>query len=211
MKLFSKNQTCLRASRTGFTLPEILITSTIFVTLVTVGMIAVQLFGIRYEQLSQAKLVATADSLRTLSQFRDQIRGASQVQIGTFSSSSPTFVTNANGTSQIGNAVQVYPSTNTTQYLIFYRDTVNTNLYYVTNNQSVTTSSPGFLLARWVSNTNCFQAEDTSGKVLTNVQNNCAIHMTLQFFEKLYVFSGNPTNYYYLDTRASPRAPNVIN
>jgi prepilin-type N-terminal cleavage/methylation domain-containing protein len=197
MKLFSKIQIRSRAARSGFTLPEILISSTIFVALVTVGMIAIQLFGIRYYQLSQAKLQATADSLRTLSQFRDQIRGAAEVQIGSFSSSSPTFVTNANGTSQIGNAVQVYPSTNTASYLIFYRDTV-------------TTSSPGFLLARWVSNTNCFQAEDQTGNVLTTVQNDSAIHMTLQFFEKLHVFSGNPTNYYYLETRATPRAPNIL-
>jgi prepilin-type N-terminal cleavage/methylation domain-containing protein len=210
MKLFSKIQIRSRAARSGFTLPEILISSTIFVALVTVGMIAIQLFGIRYYQLSQAKLQATADSLRTLSQFRDQIRGAAEVQIGSFSSSSPTFVTNANGTSQIGNAVQVYPSTNTASYLIFYRDTVNTNLYYVTNGQTVTTSSPGFLLARWVSNTNCFQAEDQTGNVLTTVQNDSAIHMTLQFFEKLHVFSGNPTNYYYLETRATPRAPNIL-
>ncbi|HEY1716927.1 MAG TPA: hypothetical protein VGH42_01380 [Verrucomicrobiae bacterium] len=210
MKLFPKNQILPRAGRSAFTLPEILIASTIFVTFILLGMVSLQLFGIRAYQLSATKLTATGDSLRTLSQVRDQIRGAAEVQVGNFSSSSPTFTTNANGTAQVGDALEVWSTTNTASYTIFYRDSVNTNLYSITNGMTVTTSSPGFLLARWVANVNCFQAEDQNGIVLSNYQNDCAIHMMLQFFEKEYVFAGNPTNFYYLETRTTPRAPNIV-
>lgn len=210
MKPFQKNQIRLRAARSAFTLPEILVTSTIFVTFIVLGMVSLQLFGIRAYQLSATKLTASADSLRTLSQFRDQIRGAAALQVGDFTSNTSTFVAVADGTNQVGKAVQVFPSTNTASYVIFYLNSVNTNLYMYsidTNGHATTT-----LLARWLLNTNCFDAEDQTGTIVTNAnQNDAAIHMKLQFYEKEYVFAGNPTNYYYLETRTTPRAPNVIN
>jgi hypothetical protein len=210
MKLLQKKLIGLGASRSAFTLPEILITSTIFVTFITVGMIVVQLFGIRSGQLSATKMTASADALRTLSQFRDQVRGAAAVQVGNFTSNTATFTAVADGTTQTGSAVQVFPGTNTANYLVFYRNTgsINTpNLYVFTMATNGATSTQ--LLAKWVTNTNCFSAEDHTGTILTSGQNDCTIYMTLQFYEKEYVFSGNPTNYYYLETRATPRAPNI--
>jgi hypothetical protein len=212
MKLLQKNQIRPSAPRLAFTLPEILISSTIFVAFITVGMIVVQLFGIRSGQLSATKMVASADSLRTLSQFRDQVRGAAAVQVGTFTSNTATFTAIGNGTNQTGNAVQVFPGTNTANYLVFYRNTSSTNtphLYVYTVATNGTTSTQ--LLAQWVMNTNCFSAEDHTGTILTSGQNDCTIYMNLQFYEKEYVFYNNPTNYYYLETRATPRAPNIVN
>jgi hypothetical protein len=210
MKLFQKGQIRLRAARSAFTLPEILISSTVFVTFITLGMIGVQLFGIRSGQLSATKMVASADSLRTLSQVRDQVRGAAAVQVGNFTSNTATFTAIGHGTNQSGNAVQVFPGTNMANYLVFYRNIDSTNtphLYVYTVASDGTTSSQ--LLAKWVKNTNCFSAEDHTGTILTSGQNDCTIYMSLQFYEKEYVFSSHPTNYYYLETRATPRAPNI--
>jgi hypothetical protein len=218
MKLLQTNQFRLRAAHSAFTLPEILISSTIFVALISIGMVTLQLFGIRSGQLSATKMVSTADSLRTIAQFRDQVRGAAAVQVGSFTSNTLAFTTNADGTSQLGNAVQVFPTVNagantvnTNTYAIFYlTPNSNTNfanlyVYSVPASGSPTTE----LLASSVLNTNCFYAEDFNGNVLANNQNNCAIHLMLQFYSSEYVFGNNRTNYYYLDTRATPRAPNL--
>jgi len=218
MKLFQNNQLRLRATRSAFTLPEILISSTIFVALISIGMVTLQLFGIRSGQLSATKMVSTADSLRTISQFRDQIRGAAAVQVGFFTSNNLAFTTNADGTSQIGKGVQVFPTVNTgantvntNLYTIFYLNpNSNTNfanlyMYAVDINGNVTSE----LLASSVLNTNCFFAEDFNGNVLANNQNDCAVHLMLQFYSSEYVFGSKRTNFYYLDTRATPRAPNL--
>jgi hypothetical protein len=206
MKLLEKNPIPLRANRVAFTLPEILITSTIFITFLTLGMVTLQLYGIRSYQLSATKLTSMADSLKTLSQFRNQILGAAALNVGNFTSNNSTFVPAASGSNQIGNAVQVFPGTNTASYLVFYR---NTDAANCPNLYLYDTNGATLLLARRVANTNCFQAEDQNGNVLTNTQNQAAIHMTLQFYQNQYVFAGNPTNYYYLDTRSTPRAPNL--
>jgi hypothetical protein len=218
MKLFQDSPLRPRAARSAFTLPEILISSTIFVALISIGMVTLQLFGIRSGQLSASKMVSTADSIRTIAQFRDQVRGAAAVQVGFFTSNNSTFTTNANGSSQIGNSVQVFPTVTTNA------NTVNTNIYtifYLNPNSNtnyanlymyvVGTSSNAFseLLASSVLNTNCFFAEDFNGNVLANNQNNCAIHLMLQFYSSEYVFGNNRTNFYYLDTRATPRSPNL--
>jgi hypothetical protein len=99
---------------------------------------------------------------------------------------------------------------NTNAYLVFYRNIASTAtphlyMYSIDTNGNASTQ----LLAQWVSNTNCFSAEDHTGAILTSGQNDCTIYMSLQFYEKEYVFSKNPTNYYYLETRSSPRAPNI--
>jgi hypothetical protein len=219
MKLLQTNQIRLRAAHSAFTLPEILISSTIFVALISIGMVTLQLFGIRSGQLSATKMVSTADSLRTIAQFRDQVRGAAAVQVGFFTSNTLAFTTNADGTGQIGNAVQVFPTVTTNAntvnlnaYSIFYLNTnsVNANLanlyiYSIDTNGNVFNE----LLASSVVNTNCFFAEDFNGNVLSNNQNNCAIHLMLQFYSNVYVFGNLRTNFYYLDTRATPRAPNL--
>jgi len=213
MKLFQKKRIRLRLTRLAFTLPEIMITSVIFVTVVVLGMVVLQLFSIRAYQLSGTKLMATADSLRTMSQIRDQIRGAAELQVGNFTSNTSTFTPIAYGTNQVGSAVKVFTSTNTTYYTIFYRESADPNapnlyMYAVDTNGNASTR----LLASWVSNTNCFQAEDQTGSVLTTTNNDAAIHMTLQFYEKEYdMTANNNTNFYYLETRATPRAPNVVN
>ncbi len=214
MKLSPAIQIRSRATVSAFTLAEIMIASFVFVSLIVGGMIAMQIFGIRTYQLSATKLMASSDSLKVLSNIRDQIRGAASVQVGTLSSTNASgFLAIGSGTNQVGNALQVFPSaTNYTSYTIFYMDAANTNLYYINSPQTATAANPGVLLARWVvNNTNCFQAEDFAGNILINNQNNCTIHVALQFWEQEYASAStnNSTNFYRLETRATPRAPDL--
>lgn len=196
----------------AFTLPEIVITTGIFVTLIIGGMIAMQVFGIRVYQLTTTKLTASAGSLRALDQIRDQIRGAAILYVGSFSSTSQSttnFAAIGDGTNQVGNALELYTTTNTANYEIFYVDSVNTNLYVINGGS---TNFPGTLLARWiVSGTNSFKAENFQGTILTASQNNCTIMVTLQFQQAEYAFAKNMTNFTQIQTLATPRGPNRVN
>ncbi|MGA2028506.1 MAG: hypothetical protein ABSG87_00320 [Verrucomicrobiota bacterium] len=215
MKFSTAIQIRSRALVSAFTLVEIMVASFIFVSFVVGGMVAMQIFGIRNYQLSATKLMSSADSVKVLANIRDQIRGAASVQVGTMSSTNPAgFLAITNGMNQVGNALQVFPiGTNFTSYTIFYMDAPTTNLYYISttnDTQTATAANPGVLLARWVvNNTNCFQAEDFAGNILTNNQNNCTIHVALQFWEQEYSFQKYSTNFYLLETRVTPRSPDL--
>jgi type II secretory pathway pseudopilin PulG len=188
----------------GFTLVEIMVASTILV--LTIGaMVSVQILGLRVSTLAATKLVATTSSRETLNSVRDHVRSSQQDYVGIYSNS--TFVRIANGLPQIGNALQIFTTTNTssTNFTVFYRDS-STNAIY-----SLDSSGNMDLLANYVTNYNCFQAEDYQGSILTNYQNNPVIAMTMNFsqleFPVGYVGGSgvNAYDYYYLRTRITRR------
>jgi hypothetical protein len=209
MKFLPKVQTRMRMTASAFTLPEVVITAGLFVTFVIGGMLAMQVFGIRVYQLTTTQLKASADSLRALDRIRDQIRGAAILYVGTFKSTSgnPTnFITIGDGTNQVGNALELFTTTNTANYEIFYVDPIKTNLYVINGSS---TNLPGTLLAQWIINaTNSFKAENFQGTILTASQNNCTILVTLQFRQAEYAFAKNMTNFSQIQTLATPRGPN---
>ncbi len=189
-------------------MPEILIALAVF-SLLVAAMVSIQLFAARVYTLAATKLSATTGARETLNATRDRIRAASIVLVGNYSPSSGNgFSQISNGLPQIGNAIAIQltnaPATNS---LIFYKDPSNpTNLICSVSNGTVR------VLARWVTNYYCFQAEDYQGNVLTNYQNNPVIRVTLQFSQWEYpiaVVGGNAVNaydYYQLRTRVTRRA-----
>jgi prepilin-type N-terminal cleavage/methylation domain-containing protein len=188
----------------GFTLVELMIASTILVSIVG-AMVAIQIFGLRVTALAATKLIATTSSRETLNSVRDQIRSSQQDYIGIYSNS--TFIRITNGLPQIGNALQIFTTTNSssTNFIVFYRDPSTNSIY------SVDSAGNRDLLANYVTNYYCFQAEDYQGNILTNYQNNPVIAMAMSFsqweFPVGYV-GGNGVNaydYYYLRTRIARR------
>jgi len=208
MKLSSDINTktrTLRADVAGFTLGEMLIAVAIF-SLVIAAMVAVQIFGLRVYTLAATKLTATQGSRETMNVIRDQIRSASQVYVGIYTNS--TFARIANGSQQIGNALQISWITNgivTNNCVVYYQDGSTNLLYSVSNN--VTT-----VLTSYMTNNLCFEAVDYTGtNVLTNYQNNPVIAVTLQFYQWEYpvgYVGGNAVNaydYYILRTQVTRR------
>jgi prepilin-type N-terminal cleavage/methylation domain-containing protein len=210
-----------RARRTGFTLPEILIAMTIFVVIIG-AVVALQLFGVRIYYLASTKLTATHDGRKTINLIREQVREAKTIYIGNYnnSGSSGTFSEVGDNTNQIGSALLLFPTTNTTYGTIFFQksDAVASNFCSVSIS-GVTVDATGLIFsgsisglatnALFVTNNLCFQAENYSGTVLTNNNNNRVIHVTLQFCELEYPVAGIGTNemydYYQLHTRATRR------
>jgi prepilin-type N-terminal cleavage/methylation domain-containing protein len=188
----------------GFTLVELMIASTILVSIVG-AMVSVQIFGLRVCTLAETKLIATTSSRETLNSVRDQIRSSQQDYVGIYSNS--TFIRITNGLPQVGNALQIFTTTNSssTNFIVFYQDP-STNLIY-----SVDSTGNRDLLASYVTNYYCFQAEDYQGNIITNYQNNPVITMVMDFSQWEYPIGyvggsgANAYDYYYLRTRIARR------
>lgn len=174
-------------------------------SMVVLGMVSLQIFAFKMNAFTSSKLTITADALKALDQIRDQIRGATNaVVIGNFNVANNTFTAIANGSSQIGNAVQI--SNNSANYVTFY---VSTNAFGLTSGnlfRQNTNSQPTVLTHSNIINQLAFQAENYQGN--TNVAGSSAhytIHMTLQFQKLDYSAPIVTYDYYQLESRATPR------
>ncbi|HEV2330880.1 MAG TPA: prepilin-type N-terminal cleavage/methylation domain-containing protein [Verrucomicrobiae bacterium] len=195
-----------RAVRTvaGLSLVEVMIVMGIF-SLLVAGMVAGQLYSLRVYTQVATKLGATAGAREVMNGLRDQLREANAVYIGNCSSDWTSYADVTNGAQQ-GNAVEIYPTTNTTKYLICYLDTTAG-----TNRLMLYSSALGSVqqLASFITNRVVFDAEDLYGNILTNNQNSRVISMTLQFSQWEYPIGGtnfNSFNYYQLRTSATRRS-----
>ena len=191
----------------GFTLTEIMVAMAIF-SLVIIAMVSVQLFGMRVYTLAATKLIATTGARETLNAMRDRIRSANIVMVGIYNPANAAgFVQITNGLPQIGNALEIqYTNGVSTNNFVFYKDPANpTNIVCSLINGRLD------ILAKYVTNYYCFQAEDYQGNVLTNYDNNPVIRVTMQFSQWEYpiaVIGGNAANaydYYQLRTRVARR------
>ena len=204
MKLSATNLTRRQRSCLGFTLAEMLIASTIFLVIIVAAMISVQLYGLRVYNLATTKVKATTSGREAINAVRDQLRSAQNVYIGYYTNNA--FLTNSSGTPQVGNAIQIFPTTNTatSTAIVFYQDPATTSFKMVTNNVEI-------VVVNLITNFNCFQAEDYRGNILTNSgQNNPVIDITLMFsqlaFPMGYAAGGaDAYDYYRLRTRITMR------
>lgn len=207
----------------AFTLVEMMMVVGIFLFIFVGTMVGVQLFGLRICTLEATKLTATQGARIALDHVRDTIREAKTVYVGNCSSADASSfsmigVTNA---PQVGNAVIVYPTTNTANYTVFYLDT-NTPGNALTEFSvagSVVTNVQ--VLTQYVTNLDIFDAETFPGDLQSSIATNYSsldnreiIHMTLQFSQWEYpiAFVGGHTfnafDYYQLRTKIFRRAWN---
>ncbi|HPU57290.1 MAG TPA: type II secretion system protein [Verrucomicrobiota bacterium] len=187
--------------RRAFTLPEIIIVLAIF-SMLSIALVSSQLFGLRLHKVTQTKLSATADGRKALNRVREDIREGKIVLVGNGGASAFRPVTN--GAPQIGNALQIHPTTNLNVFTRYYLDFDEGNL------MSVTSDDPEpQVIARYITNQFVFQAEDFQGNVLTNDENNRVVRMILEFYQWEYpvadIGPGGMYDYYRLQTRVTRR------
>ena len=219
MKFFKNIQNRTRWRNVhGFTLAEMLITVGVFLFIFTGVMIGIQIFGLRIYTLAATKLVATTGGREALNQIRDQIRGGKIIYVGNCSHpiySSFQLITNT--MPQQGNALIVYPSTNTTWYSIYYLDTSTTTNNLIQFNVSNNATTYTNILAQYITNNIVFDMENWQGIIVSNEQvldNRLLVRMTMQFSEWEYPIAYVGTNglnaydYYQLRTRVFRRAWN---
>ena len=102
----------------GFTLPEILIATTVFLLMVG-GIIAANLFGLRMFQITQTKLNVTTWSRETIEQITAEIHACNTVWVGNITTNG-VFEGLLDGETQQGTGLLIYPTTNTTNYIIYF-------------------------------------------------------------------------------------------
>ena len=216
MKLFKNIQNRARRRNVrGFTLAEMVITVGVFLFIFTGVMVAVQIFGLRIYTLAATKLVATAGGRKALNQIRDQIREGKMVYVGNCSSPSySSFALIGTTNSQQGNALIIYPTTNTAWYSIYYLDTSTTTNRLIQFNVSNSVTTYTNTLAKYLTNNIVFDARDWRNNIVTNDQsldNRLLIEVTMQFSQWEYpvAFVGgvgaNAYDYYQLRTRVFRR------
>jgi hypothetical protein len=219
MKLFKNIQNRARRRNVrGFTLAEMVITVGVFLFIFTGVMVAVQIFGLRIYTLAATKLVATAGGRQAMNQIRDQIREGKMVYVGNCSSPiNSSFALIGTTNAQAGNALIIYPTTNTTWYSIYYLDTRTTTNCLIQFNVSNSVTTYTKTLAKYVTNQIVFDMEDWQTHIVTSEQsldNRLLIRVTMQFSQWEYplAFVGgvglNAYDYYQLRTRVFRRAWN---
>ncbi|MCX8090668.1 MAG: prepilin-type N-terminal cleavage/methylation domain-containing protein [Verrucomicrobiae bacterium] len=189
-----------RHAATAFTLPEVVVVMALFSLLLT-ALITTQLVGLKMHRISETKLTATSEGREALTVLRDEIRSAKMLYVGNGNASS--FVAITNNQAHIGNALQIWPTTNLARFVRYYVDANTRTLMRFTNGQATP-------VAGFVTNTLAFRAEDFRGRVLTNTQNHRVIRLTLEFYQWQFPLAtagqGGMYDYYRLQTRVTRRA-----
>ncbi len=199
------NSSCGGSSKSnrGFTLPEILIALTVFVLLLA-GIVVANLFGLRMFQVNENKLGATEWSRKTFGQITDEIQSCNAVSVGNMTTNDVFEPLSLPGERQEGNAIEIQPTTNTAVLIHYFVDAADETFRRTEIGPGVTTNTNTFILADSVTNTMIFNAQDFSGNVLTNNQNNQIIHLTLEFYQPDRFIVG--ADHYRLETSVARRA-----
>jgi type II secretory pathway pseudopilin PulG len=229
MKLFSNISPARRpGARSAFTLLEMMFSVGIYTILLIGVLIAIQVFALRVYTLAATKLTATQGARQALNQIRDDIRQGKYVQVGT-TDNSGTFTPYAGVSLAVGNAIQVYSTTNNNTnwyappypapYDIFYLQTNNpggvssNNLMWISVGTNSTFTRK---LCTYITNLDVFATMDCWGNIASNkIDDNWIYTVKFQFYQWEYpiaVISSNSAanayDYYQLRTRVCRRSLN---
>jgi len=158
----------------AFTLVEMMVATGLF-SLVIVAILACHLAGLRFQQLIQPKLLNAQYERQTIGRLIEEVRCANSLQVGTGSLSAFTAVGPTNV--QAGNALRIYTSTNTSQYIYYFHDLATATVQRIPFQGTSAT-----IIASAVTNHTIFTMQDFAGNALTNSQNNAVMSLLLQFY-----------------------------
>ncbi|HLH54606.1 MAG TPA: prepilin-type N-terminal cleavage/methylation domain-containing protein [Verrucomicrobiae bacterium] len=186
-------------ARSGFTLAEITTAMAIF-SLVTVAVLYSHLFGLRVFNICATRLSASQGSRSALSHLYEDVRSGKLVYVGNGSSAGFTNVPLNNP--RQGNALQIFQSSATNQFVRYFMDPGTQSL-----RRYDSASGQLQVIAPFVTNLVAFSAEDYAGNSLTNDQNNRVIKLELDFYQWEFPVAQVGAYYdsYHLQTRISRR------
>lgn len=179
----------------GFTLPELLISITVF-SLLVIGIVFANIYGLSMFRITETTLNATDEARKTIGKMANEIRTCNTAWVGNVKNG--VFVAQLDGEIQQGTGLLIRPTTNSTQYVIYFVNPSDQTFRR-------TTSTPGSatVVAESVTNSVVFSAQDHLGQVLTNNQNNRVIHVNLEFYQpKRHL---QIADYYKLETSVTRR------
>ncbi len=230
MKLFSPSKSSPRRKVQAFTLVEMMIASAIYIGIFLAALVAIQVYALRVYTLGATKLTATQGCRKTMDVLRDDIRQGKLIYVGNVTNNDPsTFTSVATTNAAIGNALEIYQTTNQNagaQCSIYYLQTnppvggmSSNNLMWFSINSSGATNTQR--LTTYITNSIIFTAIDPNfgdsnsyyGTIISNnARNNQVFTVTLQYYQWEYpvgYIGGvgfNAYDYYQLRTRVCRRA-----
>jgi len=186
----------------AFTMAEFLVMLSVFMMVIT-GTLAVQLFGLKVSSKMQIKLNATDDARQTMGTLVEDIRSATSMAIG--NGTMTTFTNATDGSNQVGNALMIFPSSDTNVWIRYFYNKANNLLEKTTNG-----ASSYYVSANNITNdTVLFKEEDYLGNVITNKSPIAIVNVTLSFTKLVSplvpIGPGNYFDFYQLKLRVSPR------
>jgi len=190
----------------GFTLAEVLMAVTILV-FVFAAIISVNLWGLAMNQRSQIWLNTSDDTRHSMGMLHEDIRTASTIYVGTGSLAG---FTNAGTTNiQAGNALQLYLSTNTNSWVLYYYDSTSNTLFR-TNWDGTSVGDFRMVSANPITNDNyIFTMEDYLGNILSNATPYPVVAVYLSFTKlqnpQIEIAPGSPVDFYQINTKIAPR------
>ena len=191
----------------AFTLAEIMTATAVF-SLLVVALVSSQLLGMRMLNVTATKLSATQMARNVLNHVRQDVLSGKTIEVGAGNNSS--FTRTLFGSNQAGNALQIYPTTDTNSFIRYYLDQDNGQLKRLTSGDPTVMVVASFLTNWAAPDQKVFTAEDFMGNPLTNSQNNRVIHMNLSFYQWEFpvAVAGKGGHYdsYQLNTRITRRA-----
>jgi Tfp pilus assembly protein PilW len=187
-----------RQGARAFTLVELMISSFIFVLMV-LAVIYAQIFGLRYDELTNSKLGADEQSRAAFNDLVYDIRTSKYWQVGNGSASS--FAADTNAMSQSGNSIQLCANYSTATngmidtngWIRYYFDTNNYFLCRMTNNGATNSS----IVCSNLTNVMLFQGLNYNGSTQCDLAYKWVIATTLQFCEYQYPLTYVGANEYY--------------
>jgi hypothetical protein len=159
----------------AFTFVEIMTATGLF-SLVVIGAVYSQLFGMRMFNITSTRLSASDSARKVLNCVRDDVRSGKLLYVGNGDGTHFTNIT-ANALRQ-GSALQIHPTTDTNVFIRYYLDAGSQTL-----RRTASGGAQPKVLAPYLTNRIAFVAEDCTGHTLTNNQNNRVIRMTLDFYQ----------------------------
>jgi prepilin-type N-terminal cleavage/methylation domain-containing protein len=179
----------------AFTFPELMIAIAVFGFVIT-GVITANLFGLRMFQITQNKLTATDATRKALGKITDDIRNCKSAYIASVGSNG-VFTALADGVTQSGAGLILYPTTNTNSYIVYFLNPSDNTF------RRTTSASNTIVLAQSITNTIVFRAQDFRGNILTNTQNNRVFYLDLECYQPKRF--GVVADYYKLETAVTRR------
>ncbi len=184
----------------AFTLAEIMCAMALFILMVAC-VFSSHLMGLRMFNLTATKLAASSGARAAINHVRDDIRSGKILDVG--NASDTTFTNIPGGNLQMGNALTIYPTTDTNNWIRYWVNATDKKL-----KRKASGSTNVDVIANFLTNTVAFRAEDYQGNTLANDQNNRIVRMTLEFYQWEFPVAGIGAyyDYYRLQTRMTRRA-----
>jgi hypothetical protein len=135
--------------------------------------VIVNIGGLKFAEYVQPKIQNSQYARQTVARMIEEIRCANSVEVGT--GNTATFTNVGPSQPQVGNAIRIYPGTNTTQYIYYFLDTNEGTVKQIPLGATIPLK-----VATCVTNLTPFSYENYAGTTLTNPANNAVLSIQLQ-------------------------------